>query len=461
MMRSAALLGILCLASCLHGAERDGFRLPSFEKRVLDNGLTLYLMEKRDLPLIALSLVLPAGSVRDGKRPGLAFLTAETLTLGTKKRTKRELQEALDGLGADWSVWAEKESARATFSFLREDREAVLAILRELLLEPRFDAKEFEARKERLLSELEQDREIPSAVIAGYFDRLLFGDHVLGSPVDGIRSAVSAVGLEDVRAFYETHYHPAGAALAVAGDFDAAEMGGRIEELLAEWKGGAALDPPGKEAPAAPAKRRVVLVNKDDATETRFMVGGPGLPRNHPDATAVAVVNTVFGGRFTSWLNDTLRVEHGLTYGAHSGFAMHRFHGRFAFWSFTETASTKKALDLALSLLEKLHREGIDPKTLRSAKNYMKGQFPPEYQTVGSFAGFLADMHLYGLDRDQIDRFCERVEAVTPAKAREIIRKHFPRERLQFVLIGKAAAIEGIAKAYGEVVRKEIKDDGY
>ncbi|MHC4598141.1 MAG: M16 family metallopeptidase [Planctomycetota bacterium] len=457
------LLGVqgLLLASCLHGAERGAFHLPRFEKRVLQNGLTVYLMEKRDVPLIALSMVFPAGAVRDGKRSGLAFLTAEALTLGTEKRTKKELQEALDSLGASWSVWAAKEYAEISLSFLREDREAILAILRELVLQPRFDPGEFEARKQRLLSELEQDREIPSAVIANYFDRLLFGDHVLGNPVDGTRSAVSAVGLEEVRAFYKAHYVPAGSALAVAGDFDARAMAEKLEGLLGGWEGGKPPALPGVEPPAAPSETRVVLVNKDDAKETRFMVGGIGLPRNHPDATAVAVVNTVFGGRFTSWLNDTLRVERGLTYGAHSGFAHHRFHGRFALWSFTETSHTTEALDLVLSLLTKLHREGIDEKTLRSAKNYMKGQFPPRYQTAERFAGFLTEMFLYGLDRDHIDEFCARVEGVTPQKARKLVRKYFPKERLQFVLIGKGEAIGEKVKKYGKVVRKEIKADGY
>jgi predicted Zn-dependent peptidase len=455
------LLALAAGACAIEAVGAEGFRLPPFEKKTLDNGLTVYLMERRGLPLVAVSMVFPAGAVRDDERSGLAHLTAETILLGTKKRTKEEIRQTLEALGASYDLGADKECAEITLSFLAGDAEKILPILVEIVTEPRFDEKDFETRKARLLSELTQEREVPSAVIGGYFDKLVFGDHVYASPVGGTRAAVKAIDLKQIKAFYLGHYVPSGSAIALAGDFDSAEMEKTISTLFGAWKGGGAPAPLGIVAPPAHEDARVVLVNKADATETRFMVGGPGIERNHADATAVAVVNTIFGGRFTSWLNDTLRVERGLTYGAYSYFDSHRYHGSFTMASFTETSNTAEAVDLCLGLLSKLHADGIDENTLRSAKNYMLGQFPPRYQRVSSFAGLLTEMHLYGLDRDYIDGFQKRVEAVTPAKAKEIVGRYFGKDALQFVLIGKAEAIEKTAAKYGKVVRKEIKDDGY
>ncbi|NNG27361.1 MAG: insulinase family protein, partial [Ignavibacteriaceae bacterium] len=177
--------------------------------------------------------------------------------------------------------------------------------------------------------------------------------------------------------------------------------------------------------------------------------------------TQIQVINTIFGGRFTSWLNDELRVNAGLTYGARSSFYNYKNAGTFFISTFTATETTIEAIDLALEVLNQLHTEGVDEETLTSAKNYLKGQFPPKYETSGELADLLTTMHFYGLDDSYINDFEKNVDAMTVDKAKELIAKYFPKENLQFVLIGKADEIRDQVKKYGEVVEKSIEDDGF
>jgi predicted Zn-dependent peptidase len=169
------------------------------------------------------------------------------------------------------------------------------------------------------------------------------------------------------------------------------------------------------------------------------------------------VVNTVFGGRFTSWLNDELRVNTGLTYGANSSFRRLKESGSFGISTFTATKNTEAAMDKALEVLKKLHTTGIDEKTLTSAKNYVKGGFPTRYETSGQLAGLLTSMFWYGYSESFINDFEKNVNELTVDKAKAIVARYFPKDKLQFVMVGKADDIRKIAGKYGTVSEVDIK----
>jgi predicted Zn-dependent peptidase len=169
----------------------------------------------------------------------------------------------------------------------------------------------------------------------------------------------------------------------------------------------------------------------------------------------------VLGGRFTSWLNDELRVNSGLTYGARSEFATLTQSGTFAISSFTATEKTEPALALAIKTYNRLWDKGIDAQTLDSAKAYVKGQYPPRFETGAQVAGLLGDMFVSNMGREQIDNFMKDVDSLTPARVRKLVDRHFPRKDLQIVLIGKAEAIRKIAAEYGQVTELDITADGF
>jgi predicted Zn-dependent peptidase len=459
----AAAVCLVALPAIVNASQQEtsSFTMPAYEKIKLKNGLTVYMMEHHEVPLIYLTAVFPAGAAKDSEKSGLAYLTSEALFSGTKNYSKKQLEEDLDFLGADYSAYSDIEMAGISISFVNTDLDKIFPILKEVIQDAAFDSAEFEKRKNRLLLELVQEKEQPSLVIEAYFNKFIFGKNGYGNPVYGTRESVKKIRSTDAMAFYNAHYRPEESALVIVGDFQTSQMKEKVQESFEAWRSKErSLTTKQKPLPAF-EKSRILLVNKSDATETQFAFGALGIPRNHPDYVAVQVVNTILGGRFTSWLNDALRINAGLTYGAGSSFNTYKDSGTFAISSFTRTENTVKAVDLALDVLNRLHREGVDREELASAGNYLVSQFPFLYETPGSLASLLAAMFFYGFDESFVNDYRKNVESVTANKAGELIAKHFPQDNLQFVLIGKASEIRDKVRKYGEFSEKEIKGDGF
>lgn len=459
-IRQIYLIVLLFLALPTIMVGQSSYQLPKYSTFKLKNGLTVYLMERHSVPVISVSTIIPAGAINDGEQPGLADLTATALKHGTKNYSKSQLDEALDFIGASLNTSASKEFSRVSAKFAAKDKTTVLNILKEVLIHPAFNAEEFEKEKSRLLVNLEQQKESPRAVIGSYFNKLLYGDHVYGNINQGTKTSVSALTVDDLKKFHQTNYIPNNAVISIVGDFSSRAMKKEITKLFASWKKGVITTQNlASKTIAAPTESRVLLVNKDDAKETTFYIGSQGINRNNPDYIAISVINTLFGGRFTSMLNDELRVNSGLTYGAGSRFSTLKSGGTFYISTFTALKTTEAAIDKALEVLKKLHTDGIDEKALTSAKNYVKGQFPPDYETTGQLANLLTQMFWYKLDASFINDFEKNVDNLDLTKANEIIAKYYPKNNMQFVLVGKASEIKTIAEKYGTVKQVEIKEE--
>jgi len=211
-----------------------------------------------------------------------------------------------------------------------------------------------------------------------------------------------------------------------------------------------------------PAGTRVLLVDKPDATQTYFTIAQPGVRRSTPDRVPLILVNTLFGGRFTSMINNALRVESGLTYGASSRVQMGRLDGAIEINTYTKTETTEKAIDMALAVLKSLGDKGITADQLASVKAYVKGEYPTRtIQTADQVATLLGEMELYGLGRDDVDQYFARIDAVTLEQANAVARKYYRTDNLTFVLLGNAAQIRDVAKKYGPLVEKQAKAPGW
>ncbi|RYY63061.1 MAG: insulinase family protein [Chitinophagaceae bacterium] len=441
-------------------ASAQEYKLPAYQKFTLKNGLTVYLMEQHDVPMINVSAVIPAGAINDGDKSGLASLTASSLRHGTKNYPKSKLDSELDYVAAWVNTYASKESAGLRSEFASKDQQLVLPIIYELLTVPTFDTAEFAKEQKQVLVRLSQAKESPRSVIQPAFDKFLYGEHVYGNVVGGTVSTVTAMTATDMQSFFRKNYRPNGSAISIVGDFNSKQMKAYITTLFSKWeKGQAPAENLAAKPVTAPTGNRVLLINKDDAKETTFIIGAPGISRNNPDYIPVEVINTLFGGRFTSMLNDELRVNSGLTYGARSGFSALRNAGSFVISTFTASKTTEPAVDKALEVLNKLHTTGIDETSLQSAKNYVKGQFPPKYETSGQLANLLTDMYWYDFNESMINNFQKSVDGLTLEKAKQLISTYFPKDKLQFVLVGKSSEIKKIAEKYGPVTEVQITEE--
>lgn len=443
-------------------AQEAGLKLPPYKKTKLKNGLTLLLMEQHEVPLISVNLVLRAGSVADpAGKEGLASLTAGLLRKGTKTRTADQFSAELDFIGGQFGANASADSSAAFAEFMKKDMGKGLDLLADVLLNPTFPQDEVTKMLKQRVDSARAAKDQAQAVIGNYYNAYLFGAHPYGRPTGGDEKSLAGLTREDVAKFYDTYYTPGGTILGVAGDFNTAEMEKLLTDKFGAWPAKAAPAVSLPEPPPAQGKR-LLLVDKPDSTQTYFYIGNIGITRTNADRVWVDVVNTLFGGRFTSMLNSELRIKSGLTYGARSFFTPRKVRGPFAIATYTRNATTEKAMDMALDILKRLHEKGITEEELKSVKSYIKGQFPPSIETTDQLARLLAELEFYGLDEREISGFYAKVDAMTLADAKRIVQQYFPLDNLVFVLVGKASEIEPVAKKYApKMDTKSISQPGF
>lgn len=437
-----------------------GVKLPSYRTATLPNGAVVALVEKRDTPLVSIKVTVRGGGLGDpAGKDGTASLYTDLIQKGAGNRNAAQFAEAIENVGGSLSAGAGTESLGVNASFMSRDVDLMLELVADVLQRPRLDAAEFEKVRtlaaQSIVAAKDSD---PRALMSSYGEAWLFRGHPYGRPVTGSEASLAAIKLDDIKRYVAGQVGGDRTIITMVGDFDAAMVLQKLERTFGTWrKAGAAV--PTAPTPARVTGRPVLLVDKPGATQTYFWLGSVGASRTDPARTAQSVVNTVFGGRFTSMLNTELRMKSGLTYGASSSFSRPSQPGSFHIASYTETSKTTQAIDMTLDTLARLHQVGLDADQLKSSQSYILGQFPPSIETNGQIAGRLADMLFFGLGSEDVNEYADRVSKVDTAAVRSTIEQSFPQpESLAMVLIGDAAKIRDAVKKYGPVTEMKITD---
>jgi len=310
----------LLLALAAPALAADELRLPPVMRATFDNGLRVLVAEYHELPLVEFHLIVGAGAAQDpAGKEGLAALTAGTLTRGTGKLSADELARAIDGLGGRISATPGSDGTIVTAEFLSKDFRAGLDLLRQVLLDPAFARDEVRRRRDEQAADIVAALENTSAVADKCFAGFLYGTHPYGRPIDGRSTTVPKLGRGDVADFYARWYRPNDTILVLVGDVAAAEATVRLREAFGAWRP----RPDAVAARAAPpprlTARRVLLVDKPDATQTQIRLGNVAIARSDPEYVPATVANTILGGGFTSQLIEELRIKRSLTYSAWRG----------------------------------------------------------------------------------------------------------------------------------------------
>lgn len=455
-------LGCLALCACLTVSisAAQGVTLPDVHHVELENGATIVLIEKHDVPLIGLQAVIRGGAVSDPDgQAGLASLLAGLMEKGAGDRSAAEFAEAIDSVGGSLSASADLESITISGEFLARDADLMIELLASMLQEPRLDAAELAKLRDRQINLIRAAKDGDLRRLMPYYgSAFLFTEHPYGSPVFGDEASLANINHRAVRGYYEDFIGADRLIIAVAGDFAADSMAEKLTAAFADWR--AAVAPlPELEAPQAQTGRRILLVDKPGATQTYFWIGNVGVDLGFTQRAELDVANTLFGGRFTSLLMNELRTKAGLTYGASSLLVRPSKAGSVAINSYTKTESTVEAIDLALSLLQKIHLEGFSDELITSGKNYILGQYAPDFETAEQLAGQFAELEALGLDESFVNNYGDAVAAADGEAIRSVIGDVYPTlDNLVFVIIGDAELVRGDIAKYGPIAEMAITE---
>ena len=420
------------------------YAFPQFEVEALESGARLWTLDVPGCGLVTAVLLMPGGSEVDTpERAGLASFTAGLRGAGAAARNALEFAAAAEDLGTSISTSCGWENAAVAATVGADDVDACLELVAEAAAEPTFLEEEVERRRRRRLAEIERRRSDPSAQARMAFSRAVYGETPYACSSIGNREATEAITREDIVAFHGRALAAGSCHLVAVGDLGRGRVRRAIEETVephlqrhARRYDAAAenLEPP---SPST-SGRRVVVVDRPGGAQTELRIGHPGVPRTHPDRVRLQVANSILGGKFMSRLNLTLREKHGYTYGVSSAFNFRRGPGPFVISTAVANDVAGDACRKTLEEVERMCAEAPGATELDDARNYMVGVFPYTLQTIQGLSSRLQTLAVFDLDRDELDRWPERVRATSDEEVLEVCRRHLFPDRLTITAVGPA-----------------------
>jgi len=448
----AMVMAAVLVAGAPPGRAANGsFRVTEPQRYVMKNGMTVMVLSKPGLPLVQMQLQFPAGAVADPSgKEGLASLTATLLARGTARRGADAFAEQVEFLGGSLDAAAALERSTVDGEFAARDFEVGLGLMAEMVRQPAFGQAEFDRERGLATNAIEAAMDDPESLAGMAFARWLWGGHPYGRPVSGTTTSVGALTRADVVAFHRARYVPGGAVLIVSGDVGMARARKAIDGTLATWAGAA----PKGAAIAAPQPitgRRILLVDKPDATQSQIVLGNFGLRRVDPALPALTVASTVLGGGFTSWLVDEVRVKRGLTYSIRSQISARRSAGSLYVATFSKNETVVETLRLVIDLMARMRGGGLQAADLDMGRNYVAGLYPLRIEAPDALAAEFLDVEFYGLGKGYIDGYQQRIRAVTLEQARAAAARWVPVDDMAITVVGPAEALKGPLAAIGPV----------
>jgi zinc protease len=456
--RPAAIALAVCLTLLLGSAPRaqapdrskppasgpvPALKLPAIEKRVLSNGLPVWIVAMHEIPVINVSVIVRSGAGADpAGQYGAANFTAAMLDEGAGSRDALALADAIDVLGASLTTGSSFDASSVRLHTLVSKLDAALPLMADVVIRPTFPQTELDRLRSERLTSLLQTRDNPSQLASAAFSRLLYGaSHRYGTGAVGTETTNKAMTAADLRQFHAAHYQPRNAHLLVVGDTTAAAVLPKLERAFGSWKNGAVV--PRTPLPAAPAPktRQIYLVDKPGAAQSQIRIGTVGVARSTPDFHVLDVANTMLGGSFSSRLNLNLREDKGYSYGAGSQFQMRASAGPFVASAGVQTDKTMESLVEFFKELDGMSQPAPVDELTR-VRNLQALGFPGSFETTGDMAGQLIDLVVYGLADSFFNEYVPKIQAVTAADVQRVARQHMQPGTMLVVIAGDLSKIE-------------------
>jgi zinc protease len=422
--------------------------LPAPAVRTLANGLTLVVIERHDLPLVTLRMVVKAGAESDpANAPGTAQLVTALLNQGTERRSAEQIAEAIDRAGGTVDTGADWDSSYAALSVLSDHTEAAFDLLADMMIHPAFAPAEIARKRRQTLSALDVAYRDPGYLADTTFDDLAFSGTSYGHPQDGTVESVRHLTPEGLRDFHSRFYQPGNSVLAAVGDITTDGAYALTRKFFGDWEGKSVENPVPK--PRAPAPLRIIAIENPDAVQTEIRVGDEGIRRDSDDYYALTIANQILGGPAANRLFSALRTRRGLTYGASSELNCYQAAGSWEAKTSTRTSETFKALKVILDQRRELYDHFISEDELQTAKSYLIGHLALEFESSDSVAERVLDLMVHGLPLDYWNRFPEKIGPVTVQEVQAAVRRHLDPDQPVIVLVGDVGEFRKDLKKLG------------
>lgn len=430
--------------------ESPVIRTPDIWEDRLGNGVAVSGIEQDELPLVQFSLVIDGGQLLENPaQPGVANLLAESLLKGTARRTTAELENAIKALGADINVSAGQESVRIEGASLASRLDDTMALVTEILLQPRFDEREFELLQRETVARLQAQAADPGSIAGLTWSRLVYGD---GSPLAnnllGTEASVMAITLDDLKAWHAASLAPGLARLHVVGDVSPAQVMGALAALERDWAPREVLIPE-ISVPAQPEQPRLVFVDVPDAKQSVLRIGYPALARTDEDFYPAVIANyRLGGGGFASQLTQQLREGKGYTYNIGSGFSGSRRVGPFTLASSVRSNVTLESLQLIRDILAAYPQE-YGPDDLAVTQDFLLKSQARAFETLGSKRGMLENISTYGWPYDYLKQRQAIIRSMDVERLQDLARRYLDPNRMIYLVVGDAATQRDRLEALG------------
>lgn len=430
------------------GGPDPKLSLPPIEKTKLSNGLEVWMVEHKELPIVAMNLVLKTGQANEpDNRTGVAGMTTALLDDGTKTRSAVDISNALQSIGASLGAGSGWDSTNVTMQTLTKNLDKALEIYADVILNPTFPEREFTSLRDRQVIGLRQQKANPNAIANTVYNKVLYGNHPYGR--DNTEATLKAIDRDDLVAYYNATFRPNNGVLIVVGNYDKAAMKSKLEGAFGNWKAG---DVRAKALPeAAPlSSTAIYLIDRPNSAQSVVSVGHVGIDRMSPDYFPVVVMNSILGGAITSRISMNLREDKGYTYGANSGITYRRAAGPFRAGGDMQTAVTKESVWELMKEIKGIRGEiPITQKELDYNKQSLIRRYPAGFETVGAISNQLSNLVVYDLPDSYFNEYIAKINAVTLDDVNRVARQYIDPSKMAIVIVGDRKVIEPGLKELG------------
>jgi predicted Zn-dependent peptidase len=433
------------------------FAIPRPERFELPNGMSVFLLEDHELPLIEVTVRVRVGSSYEpAAKTGLGEIFGQVQREGgTRKMTGDQMDDFLEARAASIETGMGSDVGFASMSSLVEDFDAVFDLFYGVLREPAFAEDKVELAKVQANTGIARRNDDVGGIISREFPRLIYGPD---SPLSRLTeyATIAAVERQDLVAWHEKYYHPNNMLLGVVGDFDSAAMKKKISARFADWPRGPAADLP-RVAYRTSVEPAVYFIEKEDVTQAQVRLGHLGIEMADTDYFPLQVVNEVLGGCFASRLFSTVRSEKGLAYSVFGGVgAAFDRHGVFQLGLSTKSSTMAEAVRALQEELRGIVSRPPTAEEIARAKEAILNSFIFRYDSSSEVLEEQMLYAYYGMPADFLETYRAKIEAVTPADAARVAREHIHPDKVVLLVVGKAADFDQPVSTFGAVKTIDI-----